>query len=150
MSITRLIALLGGPVLVAGMALATAGPAQADTVDDCPPGLACGYSGNVNVPPTVLAAEPRNNIKSGQRNTGQTQNIDRFVNNTDPYYTSWGNFVLSIPGVLCVYVPDTTDEQAPDTVETTGSDDAAIDAVQFGQTAAEADAISVVALSMCG
>ncbi|WP_433662555.1 hypothetical protein ACQPW1_10610 [Nocardia sp. CA-128927] len=146
--------------------LTAAAPAQAvDTDHGCPSGSTCGYltaTDYSNNHPAVMAREPTTGTSAAVRfsDTGDASASGRFeaggsannrvaYNFTDPMYTSEGNFVLMIPGVLCVYVPDTSDEQAPDTTETL-PDSRPITAVQFGQTAAEADAISVTALGNCG
>lgn len=131
------------------VAMATAAHAQG-TQDGCAGGNECFNNGGLVITAQSIgrATSPGGFQEAdGILGIGPVD-LTEAVNNTDPWYSSEGNFVLQVPGVLCVYVPDSSDEQAPGTVEDP-ADGASVDAVQFGQTAAEADAIAVVALSSC-
>jgi hypothetical protein len=134
-----------GALALGGVTAATA-TAQAQPAEHgCPAGDNCIYNSQT----AYNAGKPSQALKVTAVYLGFPVTIvDTDVNNTDPQYTSEGNFVLQIPGVLCVYVPDTSDEQAPGTTED-HADGASVDAMASGNTAAQADAIAVVALSDC-
>ena len=121
----------------------TAGPA----IHGCLSTDVCEYSTSAafdnNAPDVVEPAKA-----SGRTSLPTTTAPSYVVNNSDPAYTSEGNYVLEVPGVLCVYVPDTADEQAAGQAEHT-TDGQGVGVVQFGQTAAAADAVTVAALSSC-
>ncbi|WP_372412374.1 hypothetical protein [Streptomyces luteireticuli] len=136
--------------LALGLLTALTTPAHAQgPVHGCPSGDGCVYK---------TQADYNNNSPSAKLSLKVTATylgfpitiIDVDVNNSDaPAYTSEGKFVLRIPGVLCVYVPDDKDVQAPDTIENP-ADGAMVNAMAVGATKADVEAIAVVALSNCG
>ncbi|MFF7635290.1 hypothetical protein ACFZB9_19355 [Kitasatospora sp. NPDC008050] len=114
------------------------------TVNNCPAGDFCQYNSTYNT--LLLAVSPV--IVPLLLLYGAAREV---YNNTDPLYSSEGNYVLEIPGVLCAYVPDTNDEQAPDSGEAINAqgDGVTVTVAQFGSTAAAADATTIALLSDC-
>ncbi|QIS21394.1 hypothetical protein [Nocardia terpenica] len=165
MNTTRIAALLGASTLAAATMLAAAAPANATPgmppVHGCPGGDTCGYpteSDFTNNRPVTVCPGIYCPYQCPGPQCPYSGHPDVFpipvnndvaiVNNTDPLWTSEGDFVLEIPGVLCVYVPGQNDVQAPDTIENP-TDRARQNAIAVGQTRADVTAITVVALSNC-
>jgi hypothetical protein len=141
--------LVAAAVSAASLTMMTAA-AHAATVNGCPAGNDCLY----NSQGAYNAGSPSLTLKVSATYLGNPilivdTDLAADTNNTDPAYSSEGNFVLEVPGVLCAYVPDSTDEQAPGQTEDPAGG-TTVDAVQFGSTAAQADATTVALLSACG
>ncbi|WP_225727235.1 MULTISPECIES: hypothetical protein [unclassified Nocardia] len=157
---TRLAAVLSScsliPEFIVGTAVALASPGQ-PSVHGCPAGTNCTYATtadfNANRPTTITQEPPQNaGITFAQLQTlnpgldpGQD---DLDVNNTDPWFTSEGNYVLSVGGLVCIYHPDPLDEQAPDTTEP-GDPAHPVSIVAFGPTAASVDSDIIVDIGNC-
>ncbi len=65
-------------------------------------------------------------------------------------YTSEGNYVLNVLGLVCVYVPDPLDEQAPDSVENNGDTVNPVTVLAAGPTAESVDSPVIVDIGNCG
>ena len=142
---------------------ALAAPAHASAgqpaVHGCPAGDACSYptkaayttskpSGRYN-PSTIDYDVAILQLSSAVTLDPPAGNV--YVDNTDPEYTSEGNYVLSVDLLglsVCLYVPDPNDEQAPDTVETDPAS-APVHEIAFGPTAASVDSLIVVGINDC-
>jgi len=115
----RFMVAAGTAVVVAG---AAAGSAAATTTQalaishGCPGGNVCLYdskSAFMNDKPTLTDTDV-----PGVHVGGVLHNVV-VVNNSDKYYASEGGFEQTMfkGAVFCYYVPDTKDEQSPDTIE---------------------------------
>jgi hypothetical protein len=136
-----------------------AGTAHADAsqppVHGCLAGDACTYDSPLafdqSAPTTSIPAKINAQSLVALVNVG-VQDIAVLANNTDPQYTSEGDYALDVNVLglsVCVYVPDAQDEQAPDTTETIPDPSTPVDVIAFGPTAASVDSPIVVGIDDC-
>lgn len=118
----------------------------------CPANKTCGYATNAafnNNEPTRVFDNYGASLEYLYYGGGGGTML-YWVNNSDaPEYSSEGSFLLEIPGVLCVYLPDPNDEQAPDTTEQI-TDGVQTTVIALGPTAASVDSPVEVGLADCG
>jgi hypothetical protein len=145
--------LAAAAALVAGPAV-SASAAQPTAVDGCQAGDLCGYSSAAGLaaggPAMRLRVAPET-IARGPVLIGWSGTLDEsaYVDNAGPAYTSEGNYV-DFHGLVCVYVPDSADEQAPGGIDSQADATHPVSVIAYGPTAASVDSPVLVSIGLGG
>jgi hypothetical protein len=133
-----------------------AGLASAATVNGCPSGDVCTYTAGTSTPSGSPVSLGGSSLLAtlGLKPNGIVVVFDNTTltsSNSGAAYISEGNYEPEFFGLACAYVPDPKDLQAPGQWQAVNSagDGTAVTVMQFGATAAQADATTYVSPGNC-